>query len=327
MQTTETVLPSKLTPVPVQVLPDGLPNYVRNPAVRIVMAVVVGLLVLVASETVLGLVAGGVPADLVAVPGMEISGELAARILIGALLAAITALGIYWLFVTYVERRSATELSRPGAGREFIVGLCLGVALLGTVVAIVAATGNYSVDGTHPVLGALAILGVSAIAPGFVEEIVFRALGFRILEELLGTWLSLGLTAVIFGGVDLANPNASITAALAIGLEAGVLLGGLYALTRRLWIVFGVHLAWNATQGALFGIAISGTGKDIGLLNSELTGSTWLSGGEFGVEASIFSVALCLAVALPVLIAVERRGRIVRPRWSNQSGGAPILAP
>ena len=38
----------------------------------------------------------------------------------------------------------------------------------------------------------------------------------------------------------------------AIMLEAGVLLGACFIVTRRLWLAIGVHVAWNFVQGGVF---------------------------------------------------------------------------
>ena len=39
----------------------------------------------------------------------------------------------------------------------------------------------------------------TAIAAGYVEEVVFRGVLFRIIEESLGTWIALALTSLMFG--------------------------------------------------------------------------------------------------------------------------------
>ena len=39
---------------------------------------------------------------------------------------------------------------------------------------------------------------------------------------------------------------------------AGLMFCSLYALTGRLWVPIGLHLAWNFAQGYLFGANVSG---------------------------------------------------------------------
>jgi CAAX protease family protein len=85
-------------------------------------------------------------------------------------------------------------------------------------------------------------------------------------------------------------------------------------LTRRLWFVMGLHLAWNFTQGGIFAVAVSG-GRASGLLTSTLTGPALVSGGEFGAEASVFAVGICLAAGVVLAWRAHAQGRFVRPRW------------
>jgi len=47
--------------------------------------------------------------------------------------------------------------------------------------------------------------------------------------------------------------------AIAITLEAGSSIGAAYMATRSLWFAMGLHTAWNFLQGAIFGVAVSGT--------------------------------------------------------------------
>ena len=52
-----------------------------------------------------------------------------------------------------------------------------------------------------------------------------------------------------------------------------------------------------------------------GLLESELTGPTLLSGGQFGVEASIFALVLGLGTGVWFLVRAGRKGHFIAPFW------------
>ena len=97
--------------------------------------------------------------------------------------------------------------------------------------------------------GALA----GSVVSGAVEEILFRGVLFRNLEDLIGTWAALAASAAFFGLLHISNPHSSAWAATAIAIEAGVLLAAAFILTRRLWLVMGIHFAWNFTQGGSSG--------------------------------------------------------------------------
>jgi uncharacterized protein len=223
----------------------------------------------------------------------------------GPVLAA-AALAAYVLAVRWSEKRPVTEVARAGALRGLLGGVALGAALFGLVVAVLAATGTYRVTGAGSVTGALTILGMMT-AVAVSEEIVFRGVVLRLLAERLGDGRGLAVSAVLFGAVHLANPGASLWGAVAIAIEGGLLLGAAYQLTRTLWLPIGLHLAWNVVQGGVFGSTVSGAdGLPSGLLEAELSGPTWLSGGALGAEGSVVTVVVC-AVAAVVLL--RRRAR------------------
>ena len=62
----------------------------------------------------------------------------------------------------------------------------------------------------------------------------------------------------MFGAAHLGNPNSTYFAAFCIAVEAGILLGAAYMLTRSLWLPMALHAAWNFTQGEIFDVNVSG---------------------------------------------------------------------
>jgi hypothetical protein len=96
---------------------------------------------------------------------------------------------------------------------------------------------------------------------------------------------------------------------VAITLESGLLLCSAYILTRNLWFAIGLHFGWDVAESALFGATMSGH-PDSGLLATRVTGPIFLSGGEFGVEASVVALLWALLVTAILLVAAARRGRI-----------------
>jgi uncharacterized protein len=239
--------------------------------------------------------------------------------------AALSAGAAYVWLVRLIERRRVTELSTGRAGAELAAGIALGGSLFSVVIGILWLLGFYHVTGVGPWTAAAAALGGSLVS-GTVEEILFRGIIFRNLEETIGTWAALIGSAALFGLIHISNPHSSPWAATAIAIEAGMLLAAGFVLTRRLWLVMGLHFAWNFTQGGVFGVAVSG-GHRMGLLSSTLTGPPLLSGGEFGAEASVFAVAICLAAGVILAWRAHAMGRFVRPSWRRagpQSPGASI---
>jgi membrane protease YdiL (CAAX protease family) len=215
--------------------------------------------------------------------------------------------------VRWLERRRASEVAGPGVLRELGLGVLAGAGLFSMTIGIIALLGGYAVTGREPVAvlaGAIAM----AIESGVLEELLLRGVVFRVLEEWLGTWAALVLSAALFGAIHLGNPHATAWSATAIAIEAGTLLAAAYMLTRRLWFAMGLHGAWNYTQGAIFGVAVSG--NDVpGLLRSEPRGPDWISGGEFGAEASVIAALVCSLAAVAMMRAAIKKDGVVAPSW------------
>lgn len=219
----------------------------------------------------------------------------------------------YRIMTRLLEDRAPAELSRRGAHRETAAGAVFGAGCLTVTVAVVFALGFYRVEGVGewPVL--LTAFGVAATS-SYLEEILFRGVLFRVVEEALGTWFAFGISIAFFGAAHLSNPNATLYGAAVIGIEAGLLLGAAYVVTRRLWFAIGIHFGWNFMQAGVFGPHVSGVPVD-SLLQAELTGSALVSGGDLGVEGSVFALLVCLALSALFLVQARRRKRIVPPFW------------
>jgi membrane protease YdiL (CAAX protease family) len=242
---------------------------------------------------------------------------------VGALLLTAVVLGAYWTYVRVIEKRDVSELSGRHAVRELGLGLALGALLFSVTVGILAALGAYQVAGNNGWQTMLAILPASILS-GVLEEVVIRGVVFRILEQWLGSWIALGISAAIFGVLHLLNPGATLLNAAAISIEAGVLLAAAYMLTRRLWFCIGIHIAWNFTQGGVFSVAVSG-GSSKGLLQSRMVGPDWLTGGAFGAEASVAALAVCVVAGIALVFLAIRKGNVIPTLWAG--GRAARLKP
>ncbi|MBP8285544.1 MAG: CPBP family intramembrane metalloprotease [Rhodoferax sp.] len=238
-----------------------------------------------------------------------------------AVVAAMSALGlaVYAAFVRFVERRAVSELSLPGMGRELGLGLLVGAVLYTLCVLILMLLGNYQIIRLNPWSFMLPAVSM-ALGSGVFEELVYRGVLFRVVEESLGSWISLLVSSLVFGIAHLHNENATLIGALSISVEAGLLLAGAYMLTRRLWMSIGFHFAWNFTQSGIFSGNVSGNDTGQGLIQASVQGSDWLTGGSFGLEASLVALLVGTATGVMFLILAARRGHVIVPFWKRKPG-------
>jgi membrane protease YdiL (CAAX protease family) len=224
---------------------------------------------------------------------------------------------LYWGFVRLSERRRVRELGGGWGGLvEGLGGLALGAGLFTVIVAILAVAGAYEIIGRDE--WTVLQWSAPAAAVAFREELLFRGIVQRVSEERLGSWLALALASVWFGLQHADNPNAGLLEGLMIALFGGVLLGACYLATRRLWLAIGVHAAWNFVEGGVFGTPVSGYAIP-GVLRSSLSGPEWLTGGAFGPESGVVTLAVCSAASAALLVVAWRR-RTLRPQRLRSSG-------
>ena len=202
-------------------------------------------------------------------------------------------IGLYALFVKWFEKRRAQDIPFKRLAQDTAKGLGVGFGFFLLVVLTMMLFGLYHIDsiGTDKPLHIVsAFFLFLSVATG--EEIMFRGVLFRWIDEKWGFMVALIISSVLFGIIHIFEPNATLWSSLAIAVEAGLLLGAAYKYFGTLWVPIGIHWAWNFTQGNIFGFEVSG--KDVGesLLKATVSGPDFLTGGGFGAEASLIACLL-----------------------------------
>lgn len=222
---------------------------------------------------------------------------------------ALSLAALYAVLVRVAEGRWPAELAlRPGV-KQFAAGTAIGFGLFTAVYAVLTAMGVATWQGFNG-FGNAAPLLLLAIVGGVGEELLFRGVIFRLLEESFGSLVALTLSAILFGLMHAGNNGATVWSSMAVALEAGVMLAAAYMWTRNLWLPIGIHLAWNFTEGGIYGAAVSGESAP-GIFGVELSRSApaMITGGTFGPEASVVAVAVCSCVGLAFVVAAVRAGQ------------------
>lgn len=231
-------------------------------------------------------------------------------------MAAMT-LGLlsYAFYVRLIEKRKVTELAVFSAWKEWLIGLVLGAMLFVLVLGSLSLLGVFHIDGYNDPRVMLKYLPVFIVV-AVMEELFFRAMIFRMMEESLGSVVALAISALAFGFAHASNPGATWFSSVAIALEAGIAFGAAYMLTRRLALCIAMHFSWNFTQGAVFSVAVSGQ-ESKGWLQTHMTGSEWLSGGAFGAEASVLALLLATLMGVVFLHLAWKRGQFKQGFWKK----------
>ncbi|WP_026173100.1 CPBP family intramembrane glutamic endopeptidase [Asticcacaulis benevestitus] len=221
--------------------------------------------------------------------------------LIIGMTAPLIALILLWVWL--FERRGPAAIGFNSKSFLRVArGYLIGCLFLASVVGGLWAMGVYEVEGPgvflKPSLAALAPILFYALAfliQGSSEETLSRGWLMGVITSRHGVvWGVIG-NAVLFGAMHLLNVKAS--PAMFAGCFNVALFGifiSLYAVKERsIWGVCGWHGAWNWLLGVGFGLEVSGLKLKVTPLIVDLKDAAgapwWLSGGEWGPEASVVS--------------------------------------
>jgi len=222
-----------------------------------------------------------------------------------------TALLLY-LWVRIKEGRGFSSLGFRGRGAftKFLAGLLLGAGMMTLGVLIPAALGDlatgrseHDATGTGA-LGLLAVLLVVFILQGSTEEIVFRGYMLPIGIRQMPAWVAVVATSVIFAVMHIGAGVIGTTNIVLYAIFASLLT----IQQGSLWMICGFHAGWNYFQGNVFGVPVSGSPEPTSFFTFGPTrGSRELiSGGDFGIEASLVGTALLILLLAGTALLMRR---------------------
>ena len=215
--------------------------------------------------------------------------------------------------------RSMGLIVRPGWQREFGLGTALGWGmLLASILPTVAVGGLIITFWPHPRQFGFLLLDVLLLAvASLAEEVAFRGYPFQQLIKVMGPTLATLVASVVFAALHLFNPGAN-RASFMVTFISSWLLSVAYLRTRALWLCWGWHFAWNASMCLLFGLPVSGITEYSPVIQSNTVGPTWMTGGDYGPEAS----GVAAVVLLIGIFIVYRATRDYAYRYTH-----PVIVP
>ena len=216
--------------------------------------------------------------------------------------------------VKVIEKRSFSSIgfNKNNWLKKYSLGFLIGLAMMSIIVLILFPFGYITVE-KNPIqpVGISAIASVLVILLGWIiqgatEEIVTRGWLLNVLSTKYNIGVGLLISSTLFGLMHLTNPKVNYIAVINIILVG--LFYGLYVIkTNDLWAVCGMHSAWNFAQGNIFGFKVSGLDVSVGsLIDLNLVGSDFVTGGIFGPEAGITATFILLA-SIGILLFIDKK--------------------
>jgi len=204
------------------------------------------------------------------------------------------------------DRLAAQGLSRSGAWlRQGFDGVLLGAGMVTICVLAIRLFGGagFSVEISGRGIFALVLVGGVLLVGAMQEEVVFRGYPFQRLVEAGGSrWgpvLGIAVLSLLFGLVHWGNPSRTVFST-ANTVLIGAVLAVAYLRTLSLWLPIGIHFGWNFTLGVVFGLPVSGLTNFAVVVQGRAQGPRWLTGGDYGIEASAVATLVILLSLVPI---------------------------
>ncbi|HKM34087.1 MAG TPA: type II CAAX endopeptidase family protein [Lachnospiraceae bacterium] len=226
--------------------------------------------------------------------------------------------GVFTLvYIKLIEKRKLYQIQLVWNKKKlirFAVNLAKGSILVALMITLFTAlrlyefTGFGSIDPVFLFASFLAYL-----IQGTAEEIMCRGFLQNTLEERLGL-----IPAIVISTIAFIAPHIlsivemdgflAVTAVINLCLVS-CLFSLIMSCEGSVLSACGLHIGWNFMLGVIFGLQVSGGTPGTGLLSFSITGSSaLLTGGNYGIEASILLIPLLAAMNMIYIVKIKRKG-------------------
>ena len=231
--------------------------------------------------------------------------------LIMSSLSSVLIISAVMLAAFLIQKRRPRTLGFTGkhALRDYGIGAAAGTLMFSAAVGICLLTGSVSLSAAASIDLKWFIIALAGwFFQGMSEETICRGFFLVSLSRKNNLAAAVIINSVAFSLLHLSNSGIGILPLINIALF-GICASVFFVKTGNIWLVSAMHSAWNAVQGNLFGIAVSGTEvADTTILNAALDpAKSLINGGEFGVEGGLAATAV-LIIAIVIGLAIPQRG-------------------
>ncbi len=219
------------------------------------------------------------------------------------LLNAIVLIGWIYLSIKVIEKRSLASiglLSGKGTIKNYFKGALMGMVMVGITIMIIALGGGMSfewrgIDRSQYLSFGLIVLAWIVLSSS--EEMLIRGYLLSRLGVRRGCAVGIMVSSICYSLLHSLNIGSNWIAIVNIGLMS-IFLGVYVLRTGNLWRACGWHTAWNLVQGNILGLNVSG--NQMGVAGEVWRGkmmskNALLTGGDFGIEASLATTLIMLA--------------------------------
>ena len=229
--------------------------------------------------------------------------------IVGMLLYMLIA---YFLIKLLVTKYLKLDLKRVGIIHFQLSTLWIIVGILLPIIVLIAyfvMGGKFQLNSSRNFPNVIMNIFYGSIAAGFVEELVFRGVILHLFSMRWNKIVGILLPSLIFASMHLLNGNLNLLSASLL-LIAGTLAGVMFSLIEmsenNFWNDAFVHAMWNLITSALICVNVH---PQIQSLYTFIPNSKIfiITGGEFGMEASIISVISYILIVFIAKLSMDNK--------------------
>lgn len=213
---------------------------------------------------------------------------------------------------------------RPGYAQEFGLGLTVGWGAAALCVLVMALFGGIAIvlSFAPSSWGWLLVDAAYFLLLTLGEEVAFRGYAFQRFARAVGPAGALFGFSLLYAFLQSMIPGSSRITAM-VNFIFAIVLSTAYLRTRALWVSWGLNFGWKASRALVFGLAVAGNSSNSPVVEGDPTGSFWLTGGGYGLEASWFAFFVMLAL-IPLVYRVTRELEFLYNAPLLVPGGIPV---
>lgn len=222
-----------------------------------------------------------------------------------------TQIILFFLWVGLIEKRPIKTIGFQSYKpfRDYTIGFMVGFSAISMVTIILyffrmVEFVSYNLN--------FAPVNIVAITIGWIvqsasEEIAIRGWLIPSLGNQRTPTTAIILTAIIFEVLHLFSSGVTVLSFINLILS-GVFFAGYAIYTSNILGVCGLHFAWNFTLGNIYGFPVSGfSSNGETILTTKQVGSTFFTGGDFGLEGSVITtIILLVGISILGLISFKK---------------------
>lgn len=247
---------------------------------------------------------------------MRVANKVSAppAIMIPTLISTVFGTIISIIYCRFGEMRSLGSMGmrKKKLVPHYLIGLGIGAALMTAIVLLSALFGAQKISFCSGVnFGLIGLYWIGWFFQGMSEEFIFRGYLMNTVGGKHNFIIALTVSSLAFALAHAANPGFGPFVLVNLALFAA--FAGLYMiLTDDIWGGCAIHSIWNCTQGNLYGISVSGTNEMESVMKTVAdSDSKLLTGGDFGIEGSIFTTIVLVAASAIVIVMMKKKGVMI----------------